>query len=374
VQQRHVALEAFIDDCLGTTIPPSQRAPAPHSSCSLSIENAPSETIDPFYRSPRPPRRRVGGKAVSRCFVPFVLVSATVPWLFPEMLGRASQGAPVASNPMPFVLTMMMLIIWMAEQLYPENPSWNPRPITDGAKAWSRLGRDLFYVFGVSLVSAFLIQAIAQRLGSSIEGYGLGFGGARGVWPNQAPGAIRILGAFLLVEFGSYWLHRAAHRFDLLWRFHSTHHVIVELNALKAWRTHPIDNVFFYLIRTLPLMLLGVSLDEVVTVTCLGGILGIVSHANVKVSNPVLGLVVNLPSYHSVHHSSDPAESRLNFGCHTVLWDRIFGTFRRAPKLPLELGVYPVGRRSLWQELAWPFYHSMDASPSDSLAGSKPEP
>jgi len=59
---------------------------------------------------------------------------------------------------------------------------------------------------------------------------------------------------------------------------------------------------------------------------------------------------------HAVHHSADAVEGRANFGCHTVFWDRVFGTFRPQASPELVVGVEPVGRRSLWQELIWPFY------------------
>ena len=89
--------------------------------------------------------------------------------------------------------------------------------------------------------------------------------------------------------------------------------------------------------------------------TSFGAILGILAHANVEVSER-FGLVVNLPGYHAVHHSADLAESNSNFGCHTILWDRLFGTFRRAAVQPLVIGVAPVGTRTIWQELVAPFY------------------
>jgi sterol desaturase/sphingolipid hydroxylase (fatty acid hydroxylase superfamily) len=121
-------------------------------------------------------------------------------------------------------------------------------------------------------------------------------------------------------------------------------------------RTHPVDNALFYLGRVAPLVLLGAGADEVLAAIYLGGALGILSHANLEVSDWGLGLFFNLPRAHSVHHSADAVEANSNFGCHTVLWDRLFGTFRPAPQPGLVLGVKPVGPRSLWQQLAWPFY------------------
>jgi sterol desaturase/sphingolipid hydroxylase (fatty acid hydroxylase superfamily) len=174
---------------------------------------------------------------------------------------------------------------------------------------------------------------------------------------------VRVLLVFLITELASYLIHRAAHRVPLLWRFHSTHHVTEEMSGLKSLRLHPVDNVVFYVVRNVPLLLLGVGAEEILTVTYVACTLSILSHANVNVADGRLGWVINLPQYHRVHHSSDIEESNSNFGCHTVLWDRVFGTFRRAPKGTLTLGMVPLGRRTLWQELVWPFYRSQFQDP-----------
>jgi sterol desaturase/sphingolipid hydroxylase (fatty acid hydroxylase superfamily) len=40
------------------------------------------------------------------------------------------------------------------------------------------------------------------------------------------------------------------------------------------------------------------------------------------------------PSLHRVHHSVTRDETDSNFGFSVVWWDRLFGTFRAAPRLP----------------------------------------
>jgi lathosterol oxidase len=87
------------------------------------------------------------------------------------------------------------------------------------------------------------------------------------------------------------------------------------------------------------------------------------AHANLELGEGALGWVVNLPPLHAVHHSSALDQSRSNFGCHTVVWDRLFGTFRRPSESSAPIGVEPLGPRTLWQELAWPLYRWV--SPAD---------
>src|SRR5262245_32704591 len=43
------------------------------------------------------------------------------------------------------------------------------------------------------------------------------------------------LGALIIGDLFYYWMHRAQHAVPLLWRFHSLHHSITELNATNSY-------------------------------------------------------------------------------------------------------------------------------------------
>lgn len=302
-----------------------------------------------------PGRARRGARWFRLAFVPALLSLSAACWIERDGLEPLLSASSLRIDYTSALLLLSILAICLAERLYPANREWRYRLFSDGARGWARLGRDLVYLLFIAQVSALLIKRTASWLHSA----GLG-GFPFALWPARLPFGCKVVLAFLLVEFSSYWLHRACHRFPLLWQFHSTHHVVTELSGLKSLRTHPIDNVFFYLARTAPLLALGAGPDELVAVTYFGSVLGLLAHANIEVSEGYWGLVINFPRYHSVHHSADPLESKSNFGCHTVLWDRLFGTFRSAPSGALRVGVEPLGARSLWQELAWPFYRSLN--------------
>jgi sterol desaturase/sphingolipid hydroxylase (fatty acid hydroxylase superfamily) len=246
-----------------------------------------------------------------------------------------------------WMLLLVILGLGVAERFSPFREDWKYQFGT--VLGWAQIFRDVFYLLIVTQLSALLIAAAAYGL-RKLGGFGIG------LWPLGARLGVRIVLAFFLVELFSYWLHRACHRLPLLWQFHSTHHAITELSGLKSLRTHPVDNALFYVARSVPLLLLGANPEELVAATYFGSILGILAHSNIDVADGFLGVVVNYPRFHTVHHSSALPESNSNFGCHTVLWDRIFRTFRREPLAPLLLGVTPVRTRTLWQELVWPFY------------------
>ena len=298
------------------------------------------------------------GQAIFRnLFVPSLLAISGVAWVYrpatEAFLAQARWGIDFTTA----ALLATLLLIWLGEQAYPARPEWNYNVAANPVRGINRFGRDLFYLTFITLLNGLATGFLATRVAAALAGRGFGFDRVGALWPRNIPFALKVILAFLTVELFSYGYHRAAHRFDVLWRFHSTHHVITEITGMKALRTHPIDNALFYLPRTVPLMLLGAGAEEMVAATYFGCMLGILSHANIDLSERGVGWFINLPSFHAVHHSSDVEESRSNYGCHTVFWDRVFGTFRPTSK-GFEVGVTPVGTRTLWQELVGPLYRS----------------
>jgi sterol desaturase/sphingolipid hydroxylase (fatty acid hydroxylase superfamily) len=274
-------------------------------------------------------------------------------WAFREEGTRVLHAAGVPIDFATFMLLLSVALLLCAQLLWPADPRWGYRLSGDSTRGFVGFNdamRDLFYLVLVAPLSALLIQVVSTRLGPALPTVAL--------WPHAAPFAARATLAFLVVEFFSYWAHWAAHQVPLLWRFHATHHVVTRLGALKALRTHPVDNLLFSVARSLPLLLVGVGTEELVAALSFGGTLSFLAHANLDVAAGPLGLVVNYPSYHAVHHSADVAEASSNYGCHTILWDRLFGTFRPHAGQPLEIGVRPLGPRSLWAELVAPFYRA----------------
>jgi sterol desaturase/sphingolipid hydroxylase (fatty acid hydroxylase superfamily) len=261
--------------------------------------------------------------AFRHLFVPLLLTAAVLAWRLH------------VSTLVVFVSTLAL--IFVAEQLFPARRAWN---YGSGVPAVQRFSRDFFYVMVVTQVTVLLIALVSKKLEALVPPQGWWLGG-----PLSVPLA------FLMMELCNYGFHRAAHRVPLLWRFHATHHVITELTGVKSLRTHPIDNVFFHVVRTVPLMLLGAPADDIAAATYFGAVLGILSHANLDLAPGVLGWVINFPRFHAVHHALDARQAQANFGCHTVLWDRVFRTFDDGENAPVALGVKTDAPRSVWREL-----------------------
>jgi ornithine lipid hydroxylase len=251
-----------------------------------------------------------------------------------------------------------VVIITVVEQLHPYRREWNydfsgnPRA---GAK---ELAKDLLYLLIITRIHSWILPTVlpllvphARSIGKSLHLYGAMSG---------LPGAVRV-GIILIVgEFFWYWGHRLQHWSPLFWRFHSTHHVPTKLNALKSARNHPVDMLFLTVIGYLPLVMLGARGKDLMWAALLQSVVNITSHANVPVRSGIFAWLFATPDYHRIHHSSDIAESKANYGCRLLIWDYIFGSFRsRARRADIVVGVEPVRPRTVKEELLDPFFRSV---------------
>jgi len=143
----------------------------------------------------------------------------------------------------------------------------------------------------------------------------------------------------LVYELIHYGYHRAAHRWDWLWRAgHQMHHSAESLDAFGAYYLHPLDAALFTTWSSLVFFpLLGVTLEA--------GILGALfltfnamfQHANIRTPR-WLGYLVQRPESHTIHHAR--GIHRYNYS-DLPLWDILFGTFRNPETVEgVETGFY----------------------------------
>ena len=78
-------------------------------------------------------------------------------------------------------------------------------------------------------------------------------------WPHSWPIWTQAILMVLAVDFMRYWLHRAAHESDTLWRLHSVHHSVEQLYWLNTARFHPIEKALQMCLDSLPFLLMGVD-------------------------------------------------------------------------------------------------------------------
>lgn len=136
----------------------------------------------------------------------------------------------------------------------------------------------------------------------------------------------------LVYELVHYWYHRAAHRFDGVWRFagHQMHHSAESIDAFGAYYLHPIDALLFTSWASLVFFpLLGLSAEAGALAAAFLGFNAVFQHANIETPR-WLGYFVQRPESHRIHHAR--GVHAFNYA-DLPLWDIVFGTFRNPARV-----------------------------------------
>jgi ornithine lipid hydroxylase len=168
----------------------------------------------------------------------------------------------------------------------------------------------------------------------------------RGLWPHAGPIWIQVVLMVLVVDFLRYWLHRASHENDTLWRLHSVHHSVEQLYWLNTSRFHPFEKALQMSLDSLPFLLLQVDARVLALYYVAYATNGFFQHCNVRLRYGPLNYVVGSAETHRWHHSRVPRESNANYGNTVIIWDVLFGTWylpkeREVDHLGLQDPAYP---------------------------------
>jgi sterol desaturase/sphingolipid hydroxylase (fatty acid hydroxylase superfamily) len=169
------------------------------------------------------------------------------------------------------------------------------------------------------------------------------------------PAEAAIALAVVLVAVGNYWGHRLTHQVPFLWRFHSVHHSIEQMDWVASGRLHPLDQAFTQAFTVFPLFLLGYGAGVFGGVAVFVTLLALFQHANVRMRFPGLRWVINTPEWHHWHHAIDDEARDKNFGLPVV--DKLFGTaYLPKGRRPTGFGTRsPVPADGYLRHLAYPF-------------------
>lgn len=176
----------------------------------------------------------------------------------------------------------------------------------------------------------------------------------------SAPALLVLVVAIAARSFAAYWLHRASHHNPLLWRLHRIHHGDRQVDVSLGLRHHPLELLpaillFAGLAALLGLPVWAAVLTEVVMMAATYW-----EHLAIRLPAPARARLepwVVLPEIHLLHHSAERRQTDSNYSTLTIIWDRMFGTFR-----PSSEGVARIGlgdsddmiADSLWQQLLLP--------------------
>jgi sterol desaturase/sphingolipid hydroxylase (fatty acid hydroxylase superfamily) len=208
----------------------------------------------------------------------------------------------------------------------------------DARPAW-RQAVNVMLAIVDSLLLRLLLPLVGIAFAARMRAAGVGLFAAV-AWPEP----LEIAAAALALDCLIYFQHRVMHGVPLLWRAHRVHHSDLAFDVTLGVRFHPFEialsqGVKFAAIAALGAAPLAVLIFEVVLQS--GALFTHADFAFPPGAERRLRWLVVTPSLHRVHHSVARDETDSNFGFSAVWWDRLFGTYRAAPRLP-ETSV-PVG-------------------------------
>ncbi len=135
---------------------------------------------------------------------------------------------------------------------------------------------------------------------------------------------------FLGQEFCYYWMHRADHRVRWLWLNHSVHHSSNQYTLSAAYRLGWTGKITGAAVIFAPLVWIGFPVPLVVAAVAGNLLYQFWLHTELigRLPRPI-EYIFNTPSHHRVHHASNPGYIDCNYGGILIVFDRLFGSFRR---------------------------------------------
>lgn len=182
----------------------------------------------------------------------------------------------------------------------------------------------------------------------------------RPAWMNAGAIAIGILILDLIIlDCWTYWLHRAYHRFPLLWRLHEVHHRDEFLDTTSTVRFHIGEVVLSSALRLGVIAIFALPLTTVLIYETLMLCASFFHHSNIRLPKRLekaLSYVVVTPSIHWVHHHAIRRDTDSNYATVLSLWDPLFGSRSKTRRtLDMKIGAEGVEDMTFLGLLLLPF-------------------
>ncbi|MES2830597.1 MAG: GH3 auxin-responsive promoter family protein [Pseudomonadota bacterium] len=225
----------------------------------------------------------------------------------------------VGKVPLPLALygpiILVGALIFFLEFRFPARRDWRPR--------WADIRADAAFMALVQIVLPRVLAVVAVLGLARLSNHHT----AHEWWPHRWPLAVQVILMVLIIDFARYWLHRACHQVDFLWRLHAVHHAPRLLYVLNVGRFHPFEKALHFLLDTVPFLLLGVAPEVIAGYFLLYSVNGFLQHCNVQLRYGWLNCFVAGAQTHRWHHARDAKLAACNFSNTTIIWDHLFGTF-----------------------------------------------
>ena len=171
------------------------------------------------------------------------------------------------------------------------------------------------------------------------------------------PITLQVILIVLSADFVLYWEHRMYHEVKLLWPIHAVHHSIENIDWLAGSRGHFIQVFSERAMVLVPLYLLGADEAALNIYVVFAALQAILIHTNLSIPFGPLKYVFVTPQFHHWHHSSEKPAIDTNYSAHTVIFDKMFGTYHLPGKhWPAEYGTTKRLPRTVIGQLLHPFF------------------
>mgnify|MGYP000888630551 CR=1 FL=1 len=217
-------------------------------------------------------------------------------------------------------------------------------------------------------------QVIGLALAAIVSGIVVASGALLGpsvhAFVASQPSWLQFTEVLILSDIGFYWAHRSFHAIPCLWKIHSVHHSIEELDWLAAARVHPIDQIITRGASLLPVFALGFSDVVIGAYMLLYTWQSVLIHSNVRIKFGPLRWVLASPEFHHWHHGRDVEARDRNFAGLLPLLDVLFGTAHLpAGRWPTAYGIDTPMPQNYALQLAHPFRKAPTLQPQEETRG-----
>jgi sterol desaturase/sphingolipid hydroxylase (fatty acid hydroxylase superfamily) len=252
-------------------------------------------------------------------------VAATAAWLL-------SLDSTLAMPLQVVSMVAAVLLIAYAERVAPFRRAWR-----NGTTAERRIDVTSMAVL-MTVADPLIKRGLLPLLASAVWPF---VGTAPGVrwFPATWPLPLQIALAALVAEFGQYWMHRAGHTFRWMWAVHGFHHNPTRIYWLNGFRVNPLNMIWHQLAGLGVLVVIGAPPLVVQMLILFGTVIAVFQHANADLRYGGWNRVFATADLHRWHHATGSDSAPANFGALLVVWDQVFGTYRRAAGSPPIVGV-----------------------------------
>lgn len=232
-----------------------------------------------------------------------------------------------------------VLLVVIAERRLPFRAAWRVAPSAERRVDITSMAVLMLFADPLSKMTLLpLVASLAATAAAAIAEAGgrpLGLG----LFPAALPLPLQLLLAAAVAELGQYGTHRAAHGVRWMWAMHGFHHNPARVNWLNGFRVNPLNLLWHQLAGLGLLVALGAPEPVIQMLIAFGTVVAVFQHANADLRLDGWNRLLSTADLHRWHHAAGHAQGQCNFGAVLMLWDHVFGTYRRHDAAPAVVGV-----------------------------------